>query len=385
MIVPSGKSDETPSVPVEAPPAYEPSSSRPPPAEKASGSSVAPPPPPLSPSSPSSSAIKSRVVQKNTWAQLGDDVGGFMSDLGLGSAKQRAAQEVRKTVTKLIHDLVRNQTIDGNLSCAGILDSCSEACSSNGINMPNLLQQAYIEGHTPLYWAIVKRPADSSEAGRPMSEADLPPLVRSLLAYSAPLKPQTVADIQLACLHTCDNWLFQCLRGSPDFPALPHKDQLLLGTQIPPDTIAIQPSTKHNAPLTATFAFADFQKRMRVTHEVKLEFISHSRIWEFAFIHYESGAWGINAGQWAARLKLWDKSPQANIDAATITIDPQPAEEAEEPSDEEKPLTLEMSGKLYVGNELNSVLPDTFLYPHNPFLAADGTLRGKLIIQLKAQ
>ena len=138
----------------------------------------------------------------------------------------RATQEVRKTVTGLLKDLVRNQTIDSNISCVGILDSCSEACAANGINMPNLLQQAYIEGHTPLYWAIVKRPADESEAQRSSSEADLPPLVRALLAYSAPLKPATVIDIRLACLHTCDQWLFQCLRCSPDYPALPDKDQL---------------------------------------------------------------------------------------------------------------------------------------------------------------
>ncbi|KAJ7057958.1 hypothetical protein C8F01DRAFT_1027363 [Mycena amicta] len=365
---------------LDAPPAYDASSSRPAPAEKVSLSPASPPSPPSppSPASPaSSSSVKSRVVQNDTWGSL-------LADLGLGSAKHRAAQEVRKTVTGLLHDLVRNQSIDSNESCVGILDSCSEACAQNGINMPNLLQQAYIQGHTPLYWAIVKRPADPSEAHRPSSEAELPPLVRALLAYSAPLTSATVTEIRLACLHTCDQWLFQCLRCSPDFPALPHKDQLLLGVQVPPDTIEIQVPSKHDAPFTITFAFADFQKRMRVTHEVKLDFISHSRIWEIAFIDYEHGAWGIEAGSWAARLMLCDKSPPTNIAHATVTIQPQPAVESEEPSDEEKPLNLPMSGKLYVGGQLNVALPDTFLYPHNPYLEADGTFRGTLVIQLKS-
>ncbi|KAF7321036.1 hypothetical protein HMN09_00190800 [Mycena chlorophos] len=373
MIIPPAKSEEI-SAQAEAPPAYEPSSSssRVPPVEK-----PLPSPGAASPTSlvPSSSVIRSRVVQKTAWAQFGDDMGLFMADMGMGSAKTAKFREVQKTVTGLIHDLVRNQTIDSNAACAGILDSCSEACAQNGINMPTLLQQPYIEGHTPLYWAIVKRPADPSETDNGGTE--LPPLVLALLAYSAPLKQETVTDIRLACLHTCDQWLFQCLRNHPDYPALPHKDQLLLGVLVPPDTVRLDVPMRHDAPFTVTFAFADFQKRLRVTHEVRLDFISHSRIWELAFADYTSGSWGISAGQWAARLTLSDKSPQARIAGALITIEPQTDTE------DNKPLVLEMSGQLYVGNQLNAALPDTFLYQHNPFLAADGTLRGKLTIQLK--
>ncbi|KAF7307769.1 hypothetical protein MKEN_01137000 [Mycena kentingensis (nom. inval.)] len=379
MIVPTEMKlnpPETSSIPLDAPPAYDASSSRSAPVEKPATRSPTSPSPVAGPS-----FIKARVVQKNTWEQLGDDVAGAMATLGLGSARSRAQVEIRKTITGLLHDLVHNQTIDSNVACASILDSCSEAAAQNGINLPHLLQQAYIQGHSPLYWSIVKRPAESSEVDRPASEAELPPLIRALLAYSAPLKPATVADIRLACLHTCDEWLFQCLRCSPDFAALPQKDQLLLGVKVPPDTLKLRVPAKHDAPFTVDFAFTEFQKRLRVTHEVKLEFITHSRIWDFAFVHYINGSWGIQAGQWAARLTLSDHSPQTNLESVKITIlpGPTPASEGEE---EIKPVILEFSGRLYTGNELNAAMPDSFQYPNNPFLV-DGTLRGTLEIKLK--
>lgn len=273
MIVPASSEPKPNDTPLDAPPAYDgagaSSSARPPTVEKSAPRS------PIPPTSPSSSTInrgQSRVVQKDTWTSLSDDVGNLLADVGLGSAQRRVAKEVRKTVTGLIHDLVRDQTLDSNDSCVGILDSCSEVCAAHSVNMPALLQQPYIEGHTPLYWAIVKRPVDESES--PPS-FELPPLIRSLLAYSAPLQKATIKDVRLACLHNCDQWLYQSLRLCPDFQALSHKDQLLLGVQFPPDSITVGPPARHDAPFTVDFEFAQFQKRMRVSQNVHVDFISH--------------------------------------------------------------------------------------------------------------
>ncbi|KAJ7222354.1 hypothetical protein GGX14DRAFT_663350, partial [Mycena pura] len=286
--------------PLDAPPAYDStvgsSSRQTAPVEK----SRAPASVPL-PLSPAPSTVKSRVVQKSAWEELGDEMGDLMASLGLGTARHRATTEVRKTVTGLIHDLVRDQSIDS----VGILDSCSEVCAAYEINMPSLLQRPYIEGHTPLYWAIVKRPADASET----AASELPPLIRALLAYSAPLSAETVTDVRLACLQTCDQWLFQGLRCCADFSALPYKDQLLLGVQVPPDTVAIEVPARHSAPFTVNFGLAHFQKRMRISHEVRLDFISHARMWELAFFVAESTGSGLQQGQWAARIALLDTSP----------------------------------------------------------------------------
>lgn len=139
---------------------------------------------------------------------------------GMSANRHRATQEVYKTVTGLIHDLVWEQTIDSKVAYHGVLQSCREICTAHSLDLPGLLQRAYIEDHTPLYWAIVKRPTNQSE---PVS-FELPPLISALLVYSAPLAVSTIKDIRLACLHTCDQWLFQSLRMRPEFQAVSHKD-----------------------------------------------------------------------------------------------------------------------------------------------------------------
>ncbi|KAJ7153529.1 hypothetical protein C8R43DRAFT_1235487 [Mycena crocata] len=327
---------------------------------------------PLSPTA-SSSVIKPRTAPKSSWTALGDDMGNLLADVGLGSAQRRVAQEVRKTVTGLIHDLVRDQTIDSNISCVGILESCSEACSTHSIDMSGLLQQSYIEGHTPLYWAIVQRPSDGPEP----TSFETPPLIRTLLAYSAPLKDSTINDVRLACLHTCDQWLFQSIRLCPEFRALSNKEQLLLGVQVPPDIITVGLAARHDAPFTIDFEFTNFQKRMRVSAAARLDFISHARMWEIAFFVADWDR-GLTAGQWAVRLGLRDNSPPTNV-SATYIID-------QHSGPEEDPLesvSLALSGKLTVDTtDMHAALPDAVQYPRSPFLTADGKLRGRLTIQI---
>ncbi|KAF7326653.1 hypothetical protein MVEN_02602400 [Mycena venus] len=379
MIVPGDAEPKMTDTPLDAPPAYDganaSSSSRAPIVEKPLARV-----PPTSPTSPSSSTVnhgaQSRVVQKSTWTSLGDDVGNLLSDMGIGSAQSRVAREVRKTTFALIHDLVRDQTADSNISCVGILESCSEVCAAQQVNMPNLLQQPYIEGHTPLYWAIVKRPVDDSE---PPASFELPPLIRALLAYSAPLKESTIKDIHLACLHNCDQWLYQSLRLCPDFAALSRKDQLLLGVQVPPDAVVVGAPARHDAPFTVEFAFVQFQKRMRVSQDVHLEFISHARMWQMSFF-VASNTSGLDDGQWAARLKMYENGP---ITSVTATYELEAHSSDDTPNET---VSLELQGKLGPPSQcypLHVALPDAVQYPRSPFLTADGVLRGKLTVQIK--
>ncbi|KAJ7629994.1 hypothetical protein DFH06DRAFT_1056582 [Mycena polygramma] len=361
----SPKTNETP---VDAPPAYDgasaSSSTR---TEKARA-----PPPPVSPSSSSvPRAQPRRAAQESTsWTALG---GSLLAEVGLGSAQHRVAQEVRKTVTGLIHDLVWEQTADQER--VTILDSCAHVCASHSVHFPSLLQEQYIEGHTPLYWAVVKRSVDEAN---PPTSYELPPLIRALVAYSAPLTKSTIEDIRLACLHSGDQWLYQSLRLCPDFQALPHKSQLLLSVQVPPDTITVGPAARHDAPFTADFEFAEFQKRMRVVREVKIEFISHARMWEISFF-ITAGVDQVTSreGQWGARLRLWDQnSPSTSVIATFVLVPQESAAES---------VSLEVEGKLDGSGEhgLHGALPDAIQYPRSPFLTAEGILRGRLTIQIK--
>ncbi|KAJ7730359.1 hypothetical protein DFH07DRAFT_993923, partial [Mycena maculata] len=218
-----------------------------------------------------------------------------------------AQESVCMTVTRLIQDLVLNQAgIDSDTACDGILESCNDICDAHSIPFCDLLEKTNIQGHTPHYWVI------SGSAGPPPPE--LPPLIRVLIEYCSPLKESTVTDIRLACLRTCDQWLFQSLRMTPEFNALSQTDRLLLGVEVTPDTVVF-------GPFTVEFEFPHFQQRMRISQSVKLEFVSHARMWRIQFFvgSHKSNS-QVGPGQWGAGLALLENSPVANI-RATYTIE----------------------------------------------------------------
>lgn len=252
--------------PTDAPPSYDtvspppgPSSSSFRPDEKSG--SINPyelPEPSTSPQSPQcpSSALKGKSPTRasSSW-------------FGFGQAA-RASKEVKSTVTGLVRDVVQNSNSDVPASLA-ILESCSDACRARSVSFPALLQEKSIEGHSPIYWSIVKRP--------PAGEAPHgPDLLSSLLSMAAPLTDATISEIRLACLDTSDQTLFQHLRRSPAFAPLDGTDQMLLGASVPPDDIEVEDVPGDEGAFVARFRIVAFQKRMRVTKHIHLEFIARS-------------------------------------------------------------------------------------------------------------
>lgn len=165
----------------------------------------------------------------------------------------------------LVRDLVREQ--NSGHGASGILDSCAEACNAYDLSLSSTLQEKSIEGHTPIYWAIVKRPAE------PPNPDDYD-LVTALLFHSSPLTSTTVSDIRLACLMTSDQALFQRLRLSPVFSPLSGTDEMLLGGSIPQDTISVGDVEGDASAFVANFEILSFQKRMRVSKRIDIEFIA---------------------------------------------------------------------------------------------------------------
>ncbi|KAJ7811920.1 hypothetical protein B0H14DRAFT_3879900 [Mycena olivaceomarginata] len=253
MLSPSESVSKSTDTPLDAPPAYDgagASSSTQPIIEKLSATR----PPtfrPLLLHRHANFGAQSRVVSKRTWTNL----------LGLGSPQRRAAKEVRQTVSGLIHDLVRDQNLDSSGSCVGILESCSEACAAQAINMPDVLQQHYIEAIPRyIYWAS-------------LSARSMFPSHRRRQVDAQGYTP--------ACLHNGDQWLYQALR------------------LVPPDTVVVGTPARHDAPFTVEFELAQFQKRMRVAQEVYLEFISHG--------------WSM-----VVRLGVTEDSPSTFVQAAYV-------------------------------------------------------------------
>ena len=181
----------------------------------------------------------------------------------------RTTKEVHTTVLGLVRDLVKQHYSAPGAS--GILDSCAEACDAYDLSFSSILQELSIENHTPIHWAIVKRPSE------PPNPDDYD-LVTALLSRSAPLQPSTISDIRLACLLTSDQALFQRLRLSPVFSPMSGTDEMLLGASIPPDVIAVEHVEGDAGAFVANFEILAFQKRMRVSNRINLEFIARGKI-----------------------------------------------------------------------------------------------------------
>lgn len=220
-------------------------------------------PPPTSPDSPRPSlGGKGKSPGKSSW-------------FGFGQAG-RQAKEVKATVLGLVRDIVQNSDTDIPSSIS-LLDNCSDACRAHNVAFSTVLQEKAIEGHSPIYWAIVKRPpVDCAPQG--------PDLLSSLLSMAAPLTDATISEIRLACLDTSDQTLFSQLRRSPAFAPLSGTDQILLGASVPPDDIEVEDVPGDEGAFIARFRIVAFQKRMRVTKHVHLDFIARGK-WSLAYSH----------------------------------------------------------------------------------------------------
>jgi hypothetical protein len=240
----------------------------------------------------------------------------------------RTTKEVHATVLGLVRDLVKQQYSAPGAS--GILDSCAEACDAYDISFSSILQEKSIENHTPIHWAIVKRP---SEPPNP----DDHDLVTALLSRSAPLIPSTISDIRLACLLTSDQALFQRLRLSPVFSPLSGTDEMLLGASIPPDSIEVEHVEGDAGAFVANFEILAFQKRMRVSNKINLEFIARGKMHNYIALHlnfyrlhtlcWPGRMWCLSfsitpSSQWVVTLAILEHSPATWIDSRLIIEEP---------------------------------------------------------------
>jgi len=177
-------------------------------------------------------------------------------------------KEVKATVLGLIRDVVKQTPGPAGVA---IFQSCAEACKARHIQFDAILQERSIEGHTPLYWAIIKHKS-SDQLG----------LLDLLLSF--PLSADTRADASLACMLQSDNELFQRLQSSLGWRATARTgaDEILLGSS-PDDSVTIQNVEGDNGAFKAEFYMPEFQQRLRVSRTVQIEFIARERLWALTF------------------------------------------------------------------------------------------------------
>jgi hypothetical protein len=181
-------------------------------------------------------------------------------------------------VLGLIRGLVRQPKPSPSYEALGVLESCAAACANFNLSLSSLLQERFIEGHTPIYWAIIKRPAETSIIDD-SDGAPIPDFLTTLISFADPLTPETKSEIRLACLLTSDQALFQRLRLLPEFSPLSGTDQILLGASMPPDGIVVDdvPGDDEGS-FVVHFEVVQFQQRMRVSKRVALEFIARGNV-----------------------------------------------------------------------------------------------------------
>jgi hypothetical protein len=191
------------------------------------------------------------------------------------------AKQVRATTQSLLRDLL-SQARPSELEWLSVLGSCAEACNAQGLEFSTILQDPFIEGYSPIYWAILKRPPASATSVTVKADHGVKPppqdpdaLVLAILDACVPLNVQSIADARLACMTVSDNALFVRLgRRYEGFLQRLGTDVVLLGSTDVADTVSVKEQPNSGGAFTVRFALTQFQLRMRVSQSAKIEFIA---------------------------------------------------------------------------------------------------------------
>lgn len=186
----------------------------------------------------------------------------------------KTAKQVRSTTQSLLRDLL-SQARPSEHEWLSVLTSCAEACDAQGLNFSALLQEPFVEGHLPVYWAVLKRPVVPIKADHSTPSCDPDALVLAILDASLPLNPQSAADARLACMIVSDNALFVRLwQRYEGFSQRLGTDKMLLSGADTVDTVTVDEPRNGGRAFTVHFTITQFSLRMRVSKLARVEFIA---------------------------------------------------------------------------------------------------------------
>ena len=200
----------------------------------------------------------------------------------------KTAKQVRSATQEFLRDLL-SQARPSEHEWLSLLSNCADTCNAQGLNFSALLQEPFVEGHLPIYWAILKRPPAAAAApaaavktdhSSPASNnSDPDALVLAILEASFPINAASVADARLACVTVSDNALFVRLGQRYEaFSPRSGTDRVLLGGSDAVDTVTVEEARGSGSNVTAAFtvrfSITQFQLRMRVSKQARIEFIA---------------------------------------------------------------------------------------------------------------
>jgi len=183
-----------------------------------------------------------------------------------------AQAEARETVKSCIQSLLEcgHPSEEDRQS---LFLACSEACKDVGLELAVVLQEPLILKQTPVYWAILNRPATSSELDTATSDA----LIIALLNACRTLNETTIASVRLACMSKSNNALLQFLfREFPGLSPLSTEDRMLLRPSGGWDIVDVEETQDGTGAFIAHMKIRLFQTRMNVSTVVTVEFVTFS-------------------------------------------------------------------------------------------------------------
>ena len=190
-------------------------------------------------------------------------------ELRLHAEAQAGARETVKSC--ILSLLSRPSSEENRLS---VFSTCSQACKKVGLDLSTVLQEPIIEGQTPIYWAILNRPATSSKVDAKAPDA----LIITLLNVCGLLNETTIASVRLACMLISNNALLQHLSWNfPGLSPLSTKDRMLLGSSGGGDNVDVEETQDGTGTFIASMKIRRFRMRMNVSVVVKVEFVTFGR------------------------------------------------------------------------------------------------------------
>jgi len=232
-------------------------------------------------------------------------------------ARQSLAQDkVKEIVQTRIMALLQGRLSPGEDRMSTIA-SCARACERGGLDFSTVLQETLIEGHPPIYWAIVNRDAASGSHG-----LDPDSLVAVILFACRPLSPASLAAIRVACTMASDNVLLQELfRLIPPLSHISSRDALLLSPANEEDRVDVDEKRNGTGSWVALIKIPRFRLRMRVCGSVSVEFIASGRMWILTFSAVtENLPDGRTENRWYLSLRLTGQSPPTAVNATFLIL-----------------------------------------------------------------
>ncbi|KAI0264138.1 hypothetical protein BC834DRAFT_844152 [Gloeopeniophorella convolvens] len=304
------------------------------------------------------------------------------------AARRAAIQaDAKATAQSLIRTLISSRLPSAE-ERESVLSTCEQACENGGVSFSAALQEPFIEGQPPVYWAILNRPTASGG-----NEAASDSLVLALLDACRPLDEATTTSVRLACMLASDNALLQRLFSHISaLSPLSAGDAMLLGPADGADSVHVEETRDGTGTFTAHIKIPRFRLRMRVSKSVKVVIAASERIWTLKFsMVVEDGLDGRPQSKWMLSLELADQSAPAWVDA-DLLIEPGHPQVVHE-DDHHQPIFAIPLGinacELRPGADhaINSRLDDSDMGPHllnESFMLVDanGTLSAQLSVRL---